>query len=712
MTEWDVKECPDCFGLDEDCKNCDGKGSIEEINTAYDQDQPIGDSPQALYSVGAEPIDAKTGKNFVTVKKLQEDEDRPEHFENVWEKLDSMVKKSSTEKLNKDGTGVKRATRGVNPNRTPHLNLIFVYVSKSDCDICKPHDGMMFPIDSPDRPIIPRLESQGKKGKRPYTHPHCRCKWVAPEISDDDWDLDDLDLIGLKGSARESYSQTKKDIIAIARKQNKNFDSLSKSQQNRIVMNVALRKLTKEVNFDEVKEMYDGVEPITMTEYGKRIDTEGLQKVIKKVVGESLTPKQCVEVEQQHNLDFTYENLLNIIGKKLIVNESKAGELDWKQFGKDLIDIDKVHLDIHDLIEQQKASEAGWDEEDEETVECPNCHGEGHFYHEDEDWQEMCTVCEGMGYIYKEELEASEVEDDLEDEETDWNCRICRGDGYYWDSWYDEDDNYQQMRRECEKCREKYPDFYKSDESLLDKILPTPEQLLARGDLSDPDRKMWEDFLRQEEFDKNNPDPIEDAFNWFKKKFGKETIPVDDMTDDELLNTREYVYGTYKNSEYLGKLDSEITRRGLGDPNYRDERREEDLVNSQYGATENHTANDYRNLWNYNISSQTQQEILDHIGDKGFDYEEDGKMIKLSWAEAEWNGMPSVLQSKIKPYLKSMKSGRISMLESKATEGGVGSGKKGHQKWMRGAYATEECPNCMIRTQKKDGSCELCGHEF
>ena len=90
----------------------------------------LGDSPQALYSVGAEPIDAKTGKNFVTVKKLQEDEDRPEHFENVWEKLDSMVKKSSTEKLNKDGTGVKRATRGVNPNRTPHLNLIYVYVSK------------------------------------------------------------------------------------------------------------------------------------------------------------------------------------------------------------------------------------------------------------------------------------------------------------------------------------------------------------------------------------------------------------------------------------------------------------------------------------------------------------------------------------------------------------------------------------------------------
>ena len=101
------------------------------------------------------------------------------------------------------------------------------------------------------------------------------------------------------------------------------------------------------------------------------------------------------------------------------------------------------------------------------------------------------------------------------------------------------------------------------------------------------------------------------------------------MTDDELLNTREYVYYSYKNSEYLGKLDSEITRRGLGNPDYRKERREEDLINSQYGAT----------------------------------------------------------------------------------EGGKGSGKKGHQRWMRGTYATEECPHCMIRTNKtENGSCELCGY--
>jgi len=51
--------------------------------------------------------------------------------------------------------------------------------------------------------------------------------------------------------------------------------------------------------------------------------------------------------------------------------------------------------------------------------------------------------------------------------------------------------------------------------------------------------------------------------------------------------------------------------------------------------------------------------------------------------------------------------------ESKATEGGRGSGRKGHQKWMLGAEADpEECPNCMIYTEKKDGNCQICGNSY
>ena len=51
--------------------------------------------------------------------------------------------------------------------------------------------------------------------------------------------------------------------------------------------------------------------------------------------------------------------------------------------------------------------------------------------------------------------------------------------------------------------------------------------------------------------------------------------------------------------------------------------------------------------------------------------------------------------------------------ESKSTEGGRGSGRKGHQKWMLGAEADpEECPNCMIYTEKKDGNCQICGNSY
>ena len=124
----------------------------DEVNTSYDQDQPIGDEPQALYTEpsNSEPIDARTGDDFMDIKKGEE-------------------------KLNKDGSGVARATRGVSPNRAKHKVLRFEYVSSSDCEICKEFDGKTFAIDSPNRPVIPRLEKGG--GGRPYTHPNCKCRW-------------------------------------------------------------------------------------------------------------------------------------------------------------------------------------------------------------------------------------------------------------------------------------------------------------------------------------------------------------------------------------------------------------------------------------------------------------------------------------------------------------------------------------------------------
>ena len=47
-----------------------------------------------------------------------------------------------------------------------------------------------------------------------------------------------------------------------------------------------------------------------------------------------------------------------------------------------------------------------------------------------------------------------------------------------------------------------------------------------------------------------------------------------------------------------------------------------------------------------------------------------------------------------------------------AKEGGQGSGKSGHQKWMRGGEFGgnyKECPNCMVYSPHKDSICSICG---
>ena len=66
----------------------------------------------------------------------------------------------------------------------------------------------------------------------------------------------------------------------------------------------------------------------------------------------TLCKKKEAKIWTGNHLDFTFENLLHVIGKKLLVNESK---LDWRQFAKDFVT--KHHLDIHDLIKEQEESD-------------------------------------------------------------------------------------------------------------------------------------------------------------------------------------------------------------------------------------------------------------------------------------------------------------------------------------------------------------------
>ena len=62
---------------------------VEEVNTTYDQEQPIGDTPSDYPAGGAEPIDAKTGQDFLDI-------DWGEEFEKV-----DRAKKAKTKDMSK-----------------------------------------------------------------------------------------------------------------------------------------------------------------------------------------------------------------------------------------------------------------------------------------------------------------------------------------------------------------------------------------------------------------------------------------------------------------------------------------------------------------------------------------------------------------------------------------------------------------------------------
>jgi len=168
------------------CGNCDFP---EEAQIGYEQVQPNDDTLTAYFAVGAEPIEAKNGIGFFDKKRLEES--------------------SVGEALNKDGTGVKKATRGLDPRKKRNIWLQYVYVSgggkkkkKGKCEICGPFDGKIFHIDSEDRPCIPRLEEWD--GIRPVTHPNCKCKWVKAVIDPERILTDGTVTEGL-GTEQEGY---------------------------------------------------------------------------------------------------------------------------------------------------------------------------------------------------------------------------------------------------------------------------------------------------------------------------------------------------------------------------------------------------------------------------------------------------------------------------------------------------------------------------
>lgn len=307
---------------------------INEVNTSYDQNQPIGDEPQALNTElsNSEPIDAETGQDFLDIqyggqsKKIGE-------FQTVWQQL-------GYESLNLDGTGVARATRGVNPNTTPQQLLTFVYVSKSDCPICKQYDGQTWSVDSPNRPVIPRLEKGNKS--RPFTHPHCKCKWVSVFLTKDQGSIDTPQTLGSTEVNQADFDRTRKWYGA-------GFDDLTRIQQKMAMIDMLKQSLGMETNT---------IESIIAVE--SEPSPYGIQNMLSDIVSKSLNKGEKKEIEESNELekDFSLNTLLDLIadklakkiGKKLGV-ESKPNEYTKDDSYRSECQICGSPLDEHPITE-------------------------------------------------------------------------------------------------------------------------------------------------------------------------------------------------------------------------------------------------------------------------------------------------------------------------------------------------------------------------
>ena len=531
---------------------------IEEVNTSYDQDKEIGSIPSA-YFAHSQPMNAKNGGD----EKFESRDQQKWYYATDQTYLDDEPhenRKVEGEKLNKDGTGVKRATRGLNPKKTKAKVLQFVYVSKSECEICRQYDGMAFATDSPNRPIIPRLESQGKKGTRPYTHPNCKCKWVRPFSDAGIKNFDDMGLfndgnksLGYSGEA-EAHELTKKQID-VGRNNIVGFDDLSQRDKFYAILSIYKDRLSSPESFDPtslpiasmIKMTYDAIEPTLALQLAKMShrDSNEVRDLIDDMVGESLSSERKHSIVLEHNLDFTFENLL-----KLTVT---ALEHDvWDENTNTLVD--------PTLLEDGKQSDKS--ESDE-----------GEFGFTDDEWN---------GF-------PEEIQDQLA-------TKVFKKEGL--------DDEEQYM-----------PDVYNID--------PYPHR---------------HEFI------------------------------------DNVCIICDYVL---KASEYH-PLELDIVQKYEGSP---------------IQVKNNMAKNMGFKNWKEMIGKLKLRVKLDENGDT---FEE--------LSDAERNAWLNIFE---------LDPNTSSLYESKATEGGRGSGRKGHQKWMLGAEADpEECPNCMIFTEKKNGNCQICGNSY
>lgn len=545
------------------------------------------------------------------------------------------------EKLNKDGTGVKRATRGVDPKKTKAEVLQFVYVSKSECEICRQYDGMAFATDSPNRPIIPRLESQGKKGTRPYTHPNCRCKWVRP-FSD----------AGIKNfeqtRGNEDYDKVKTRLYKKAiKKYGDKFYNLPKSRKHYIIMHEIMKELKANESADPItalpvismlKMTFDAIQPTLALQLNKmkHHHVNEVRELINNMVGESLTSERKHEIVLEHNLDFTFENLLDLTAVALFEALN-----DEEEIGMD------VEMEFTDDEEKAK-----------DTVE-------DHLEEDPEHYSRLKSVFEHD--VWDEETNKLVDPSLLEDNE---ESKASENDEQYMPDVYNIDP---------------YPhrhEFIDNVCVICDYVLKASESSKVKGS---------ESYI-----------PCDNCH-------GSGKILIDEYQGHGVYDPCGSCNGTGNSSLTVEEITQYIDEK-YDDGNFDDLLRDvhirfSHIIDNIANKTKEYILYDNKNIFRNTYRESKATEDDDHSCPTCPDEPYDCCCLYCDTDITQYGSYDCKNCGRTK--------GNMHYGESKATEGGRGSGRKGHQKWMLGAEADpEECPNCMIFTEKKNGNCQICGNSY
>lgn len=232
----------------------------------------------------------------------------------------------SGEKLNKDGTGTARAIRGLDPKNKKNQVMKFDYVSKAGCDICAQYDGKTFSRDSPNRPIIPRLESQGKSGSRPYTHPNCKCRWtkVFNEVKHNETMIMNPKFIERARSLADDPDE---------------FDKLSNIQRNMIIIKMLRKDLGMEGITDPISLASMASMTFSAIKSNKATEADSpykIQPMLDAIVDKALGREEKKEIEEEVSGEFTLDNLLRLVADKLAKKLGKKLGLESKVKGNEV----------------------------------------------------------------------------------------------------------------------------------------------------------------------------------------------------------------------------------------------------------------------------------------------------------------------------------------------------------------------------------------